>query len=176
VSKEGVHQEAHVCLVLSLGSWGAGNLPGGLAAWGDLNPHSGEISPDLCLNSKTGEKSPDWGVHALMLASAPQLESSGFRRLAVEPGYRYLATGGEAFRPGWRRPCRPRGPGSGSGGMPAFVAAGGWGARGSAVRSAPLLSISMTERAVPNRLLGAHTCSGQQGCVSGIGGHSLGFG
>lgn len=31
---------------------------------GDLNPHAGDISPDLGLNSKTGEKSPDRGVHA----------------------------------------------------------------------------------------------------------------
>jgi hypothetical protein len=31
---------------------------------GNLNPHDGEISLDLDLNSKTGEKSPDRGVHA----------------------------------------------------------------------------------------------------------------
>ena len=45
-----------------------------------MNPHSGEISLNLGLNSKTGEKSPDWGVHTLMLAGAPQLESSGLHR------------------------------------------------------------------------------------------------
>ena len=33
--EEGVHQEAHVCCVLSLRWWGAGDLPGGLAARGD---------------------------------------------------------------------------------------------------------------------------------------------
>lgn len=31
---------------------------------GDLNPGTGEISLNLDLNSKTGEKSPDRGVHA----------------------------------------------------------------------------------------------------------------
>ncbi len=31
---------------------------------GDLNPETGEISLNLDLNSKTGEKSPDGGVHA----------------------------------------------------------------------------------------------------------------
>jgi hypothetical protein len=32
---EGVHQETHVCCVLSLRSWGAGYLPGGLAVRAD---------------------------------------------------------------------------------------------------------------------------------------------
>ena len=36
----------------------------GLNCAGDLNPETGEISPDLDLNSKTGEKSPDRGDHA----------------------------------------------------------------------------------------------------------------
>lgn len=36
----------------------------GSNARGDLNPHSGEISPNLDLNSETGEKSPDRGIHA----------------------------------------------------------------------------------------------------------------
>jgi hypothetical protein len=52
---------------------------------GDLNPHSGEISPNLGLNSKTGEKSPDRGVHANMLADAACLVSSELFRLAAEP-------------------------------------------------------------------------------------------
>jgi hypothetical protein len=47
---------------------------------GDLNPHSGEISPDLGLNSKTGEKSPDRGVHAVRVDGQPRFTSSGFRR------------------------------------------------------------------------------------------------
>jgi hypothetical protein len=47
---------------------------------GDLNPRSGEISPDLGLNSKTGEKSPDRGVHAIRVDGEPRLTSSGFRR------------------------------------------------------------------------------------------------
>jgi hypothetical protein len=38
-----------------------------------LNPHAGEISLDLDLNSKTGEKSPDRGIHAAMLAGMPRL-------------------------------------------------------------------------------------------------------
>jgi len=46
---------------------------------GDLNPHNGEISPDLDLNSKTGEKSPDRGVHAAMVAGKPRLASNAFR-------------------------------------------------------------------------------------------------
>jgi hypothetical protein len=51
---------------------------------GDLNPHAGEISLDLDLNLKTGEKSPDGGVHAVRVVGAPRLASSGFRRLAAE--------------------------------------------------------------------------------------------
>ena len=31
---------------------------------GDLNPHTGEISLGLDLNSKTGDESPDQGSHA----------------------------------------------------------------------------------------------------------------
>jgi hypothetical protein len=37
---------------------------------GDLNPETGEISLNLDLNSKTGEKSPVRGTHANMLADA----------------------------------------------------------------------------------------------------------
>jgi hypothetical protein len=37
----------------------------------DLNPETGDISLNLDLNSKTGEKSPDRGVHAVMVAAAP---------------------------------------------------------------------------------------------------------
>ena len=43
---------------------------------GDLNPQVGEISLDLDLNSKTGEKPPDRGVHAAMLAGMPRLASN----------------------------------------------------------------------------------------------------
>jgi hypothetical protein len=53
---------------------------------GDLNPETGEISLNLDLNTKTGEKSPVRGVHALIVASAPRPESSELRRLATEPG------------------------------------------------------------------------------------------
>jgi hypothetical protein len=52
----------------------------------DLNPETGEISLNLGLNSKTGEKSPDRGVHAPMVAGAPCLESRELRRLAAEAG------------------------------------------------------------------------------------------
>jgi len=50
---------------------------------GDLNPHAGEISLNLDLNSKTGEKSPEWGVHAAMVASTLRSVSSGPGRLAA---------------------------------------------------------------------------------------------
>jgi hypothetical protein len=53
---------------------------------GDLNPQVGEISLKLGLNSKTGEKSPDRGVHAAMLAGMPRLASSKLRRLTADPG------------------------------------------------------------------------------------------
>jgi len=53
--------------------------PGGFVVRGDLNPHAGEISLDLDLNSKTGEKSPDRGVHAAMLVGRPRLASNAFR-------------------------------------------------------------------------------------------------
>jgi len=46
---------------------------------GDLNPETGEISLIMDLNSKTGEESPDRGVHAAMLAGVPQLASNAFR-------------------------------------------------------------------------------------------------
>ena len=46
---------------------------------GELNPETGEISLNLDLNSKTGEKSPDRGVHAAMLAGMPRLASNAFR-------------------------------------------------------------------------------------------------
>jgi hypothetical protein len=52
---------------------------------GDLNPKTGEISLNLGLNSKTGEKSPDRGAHANMLANAACLVSSELLRLAAEP-------------------------------------------------------------------------------------------
>ena len=51
-----------------------------------MNPETGEISLNLDLNSKTGEESPDRGVHAAKVAGAPRLESSGISRLAAEPG------------------------------------------------------------------------------------------
>jgi hypothetical protein len=51
-----------------------------------LNPHSGEISPNLGLNSKTGEKSPDRGVHAVRVAGVPGLASTRRRRLTVYQG------------------------------------------------------------------------------------------
>ncbi len=50
---------------------------------GDLNPETGEISLNLDLNSKTGEKSPDRGAHTDMLAGTPWLESSEPPRLAT---------------------------------------------------------------------------------------------
>ena len=85
--------EGHLCLT---GSWvcrdrvrngQAQNQPccrifrraWGFSCAGDLNPETGEISPNLDLNSKTGEKSPDRGVHAGMLAGMPRLASSAFR-------------------------------------------------------------------------------------------------
>jgi hypothetical protein len=43
---------------------------------GDLNPETGEISLNLDLNSKTGEKSPDRGAHAAIVTGAPRLASS----------------------------------------------------------------------------------------------------
>ena len=43
----------------------------------DLNPEIGEISLNLGLNSKTGEKSPEWGVHTGMVAGQPWLASRG---------------------------------------------------------------------------------------------------
>src|SRR6185437_11107072 len=50
---------------------------------GDLSSESGEISLNLGLNSKTGEGSPDRGVHAVMVASQSWLASS---RLALRHG------------------------------------------------------------------------------------------
>jgi hypothetical protein len=52
---------------------------------GDLNPETGEISLDLGLNSKTGEKSPDRGVHAAMVAGAARLASSSVCQSTAEP-------------------------------------------------------------------------------------------
>src|SRR3974390_3416756 len=48
---------------------------------GDLNPETGEISLITDLNSKTGEKSPDRGVHAatVHLADALRRDSPGRR-------------------------------------------------------------------------------------------------
>ena len=51
-----------------------------------LEPQAGEISLDLDLNSKTGEKSPDRGVHAAMVGEAHRLASSKLRRLTADPG------------------------------------------------------------------------------------------
>ena len=58
---------------------------------GDLNPEIGEISLNLDLNSKTGEKSPDWGVHAAMVTGAPQIASSQIGRLGRKAGGGYLS-------------------------------------------------------------------------------------
>ena len=44
----------------------------------DLNPHAGEISPITDMNTKTSEKSPDWGSHAAMVTGAARLVSSGY--------------------------------------------------------------------------------------------------
>jgi hypothetical protein len=46
---EGVHQEAHVCRVLSLRSWGAGDLPEGIAAWGTAPKSSWLLSAEFSL-------------------------------------------------------------------------------------------------------------------------------
>jgi hypothetical protein len=46
---------------------------------GDLNPETGEISLNLDLNSKTGEKSPDRGVHAVIVAATPRHASNELR-------------------------------------------------------------------------------------------------
>ena len=53
---------------------------------GDLSSETGEISLDLGLNSKPGEKSPDRGVHAAMVGGAHRLASSKLRRLTADPG------------------------------------------------------------------------------------------
>ena len=52
----------------------------------DLNPETGEISLHLGLNSKTGEKSPDRGVHVAMVAGAVWLASSSVCQSTAEPG------------------------------------------------------------------------------------------
>ena len=44
-----------------------------LVSEGDLNPEPGEISLNLGLNSKTGEKSPDRGVHGYLGRGAHQI-------------------------------------------------------------------------------------------------------
>jgi len=51
-----------------------------------LNPETGEISPIMDLNSKTGEKSLDRGVHAAMVGGAHRLASSKLRRLTADLG------------------------------------------------------------------------------------------
>jgi hypothetical protein len=61
---------------------------------GDLNPETGEISLNLDLNSKTGEKSPDRGVHAVVVAGAPCFASSELSRLAAEAGLLIRPPGG----------------------------------------------------------------------------------
>jgi hypothetical protein len=60
------------------------HIPKGFVSEGDLNAKTGEISLIAGLNSKAGEESPDRGSHALMVASAPRLASSRFRRLPAE--------------------------------------------------------------------------------------------
>lgn len=51
----------------------------------DLNPWDGEISLVTDLNSKSGEKPPDWEFHVARIAGTLRLASRGFRRLDVEP-------------------------------------------------------------------------------------------
>jgi hypothetical protein len=53
---------------------------------GDLNPETGEISQNLDLNSKTGEKSPDGGVHVAMLTGHPRFAPTRYRLLAAKQG------------------------------------------------------------------------------------------
>ncbi len=43
-----------------------------------MNPHIGEISPIMDMNTKTSEKSPDRGSHAAMVTGAARLVSSGY--------------------------------------------------------------------------------------------------
>jgi hypothetical protein len=80
----------------------------GLCPRGDLNSGTGDISLIMDLNSKTGEKSPDRGVHAVMVAGEARLASSRLYRLAAElglliPAYGTLAgqAGASAVLP-WR--------------------------------------------------------------------------
>ena len=53
-----------------------------------MNPETGEISLNLDLNSKTGEKSPDWGVHVIHCTLGGRA-AAGFsgRRPALDRGY-----------------------------------------------------------------------------------------
>ena len=51
-----------------------------------MNPETGEISLNLDLNPKTGEKSPDRGIHAAMVAAVPWLASTRRRWLTTDPG------------------------------------------------------------------------------------------
>ncbi len=82
---------------------------------GDLNPEIGEISLITDLNSKTGEKSPDRGVHAVIVAGAPRLASSGLRRPAAKPGLLVPPDGNDACRPGWHLRHAYRGATAGTG-------------------------------------------------------------
>ena len=52
----------------------------------DLNPGTGEISLNLDLNSKTGEKSPGWGVHVPMVTGPFPIASSQITRLDRKAG------------------------------------------------------------------------------------------
>jgi hypothetical protein len=70
---------------------------------GDLNPEMGEISLNLVLNSETGEKSPDRGVHAAMLTGALRFASTRYRLLAAKQGPLVPPGGDEAVL----SPCLP---------------------------------------------------------------------
>jgi hypothetical protein len=54
---------------------------GARSSLGDLNPETGEISLNLDLNSKTGEKSPDRGVHVRRVVGTAPIVSSRFGQL-----------------------------------------------------------------------------------------------
>jgi hypothetical protein len=80
---------------------GTGNARG-LCPRGDLNPETGEISLNLDLNSKAGEKSPDRGVHAAIVAGRHWPASIRHRRLAAGRGLRVSSPAGDdAFWPSW---------------------------------------------------------------------------
>jgi hypothetical protein len=60
----------------------------------DLNPHTGEISPITGMNTKTSEKSPDWGSHAFTIPGAPRPASSQINRLGGKAGWWPFLAGG----------------------------------------------------------------------------------